>query len=374
MPRVFTRYLRALASGREPADEETAAVWTALRAALRDELRRRGLWGASPPSYLGIYGNPPPSHALEELAAGCYAFIFVDRLRSLTTHLAVKPDVEGLVLLDVRHYVHELQRKHDPLGFRVFAAARAAVQGALDRGELAVVAGDPRLRNDTVLGWEVRSSPATTTAGARDEVAIHVTAWCDELLPDLVTARGPRQPEMVDRLRRQLLTLRDAGIERFAFRDLLDPLKQAVRRRWAAVLEQSIAARDGTGPGPIARSDAEAEAAESGARFAELARCVSLRLERLEVDARTRRYLVALWRFLGRRASLRGGKAKAEEEGEAVLARRKVAELLHIPRERMPELYRILGRLVTGCGARLGAMKTSARDMMDLEKQGLDEP
>jgi hypothetical protein len=393
---VFTEYVRALAAGVEPPDEQAGALWAALRAALRDDLRRRGLWGASPPSYLGIYGYPrwqaagaaaagaataPTGDALEDLAAGCYAFIFVDRLRSLIAHLAVKRDIDGLVLLNVRHYLHELQREHDPLGFRVFEVARAAVRRALERGELAVVAGDPRVRNETLLGWEGRpSAPAMGAAAAGAELARRVARWGDELLPDLVTARGPRQTEVVDRLRRQLLALREAGFERFRFRDLVDPLKRAVRWRWAAILEQATGRRGGMGGRATAPGDVEAEAMESDASFQELARCVTASLGQLEVDARSRRYLLALWRFLRRRAGAGG------EEVEDALARHKVAELLQIPRERMPELYRTLGRLVQACRARSGrgmqapasarrggTLGREARGMVSRGKQGSGE-
>jgi hypothetical protein len=451
---VFTGYVRALGAGGEPPDDQAAGrVWAALRAALRDELRRRGLWGASPPSYLGVYGYrrwhsasgpgaqggqgtqgaarvqggqgagppalpAPPDDALEELAAGCYAYIFVDRLRSLAAHAAVKPDIEGLVKLNVRHYVHELQREHDPLGFRVFEAARAAVRGAVSRGEMAVVAGDPRVRNETVLALRGEPGPrraalagavtaaavagpvaAAMAAGAATtavpagavgtvaatsaELARRVAGFCDELLPDLVTARGPRQTEVVERLRRHLLALQASGIERFRFRDLVAPLKHEVRCRWAAVFEQAAGAQGGMASGGL-----EVEEIVIQASFAELARCVTSRLDHLDVDARTRRYLVTLWRFLrlhagqeGERREAAGGVGAAADEEPP--ARAKVAELLHIPRERMPELYRTLGRLVSSCrataGRRRGAPGEPPRGVRRMaaspgEGQGLDDP
>lgn len=58
--------------------------------------------------------------ALDELAADCYIFIYVDRLRSLQAQLRVKPDIADLVHLNLRHFLLERQRQHDPLGIRLF--------------------------------------------------------------------------------------------------------------------------------------------------------------------------------------------------------------------------------------------------------------
>src|SRR5215470_14386258 len=104
MRQVFSDYVRLLAaSGQAAQPRQVALVWAALRRALRAELRKRGLWMSSP-SYLGIFGFARWSErmaggraqaslgggavrarddALEELTAGCYCFIFVQRLRSL---------------------------------------------------------------------------------------------------------------------------------------------------------------------------------------------------------------------------------------------------------------------------------------------------
>lgn len=89
--------------------------------------------------------------ALGELVADCYAFIFVDRLQSLKRHLEDKPDIDGLVLLNVRHFLHERQREHDPLGFRIFELLYAAVEEAVSSGALSLLAGDKKIRNDTLL-------------------------------------------------------------------------------------------------------------------------------------------------------------------------------------------------------------------------------
>src|SRR5262245_49899943 len=164
-PTVFTAFVGCLQGPRTPDADLFHDAWHGLRAALVSEMKKRGLW-QSPPCYLGAYGweswdaeapqgsgSGRAQGALGELVADCYAFIFVDRLQSLKRQLEEKPDIDGLVLLNIRHFLHERQRVHDPLGFRVFELLQAAVEEAISSGSLHVLAGDKKIRNDTLLGF-----------------------------------------------------------------------------------------------------------------------------------------------------------------------------------------------------------------------------
>ena len=138
-PGVFTDHVRALGTG-EPLDSRRfETLWAALRAALRGELKRRGLWD-SPPSYLGIYGSgswetadggKTHESALEELLVECYSYIFISRLRSLQAQLSLKTNIDGLVFLNIRHFLHERQKQHDPIGSQVFEVLQSAVRFAV---------------------------------------------------------------------------------------------------------------------------------------------------------------------------------------------------------------------------------------------------
>ena len=160
--RVFTEHVRALEGGGEPDPQRLAAVRGALQGALRGELRRRGLWNA-PPDYLGVYGAEGWEDALEELVSALYAFVFVERSRALQAQLRIKPNVDGLVFLNVRHFLHERQKEHDPLGSQVFEVLQSAVRRAVAVGDLHVLAGDPRVRNETVLGFRPDAGPPGAT-------------------------------------------------------------------------------------------------------------------------------------------------------------------------------------------------------------------
>lgn len=368
MEPLFTRFVRSLEG--TPDERLALAAWEGLREILKGELRRRGLW-LSPPSYLGIYTGPSwtgetGAEALEELVAECYSFIFVDRLGRLQAQLKAKPNIEGLILLNVRHFFLERQKAHDPLGYRVYEMVQAAVLQAIDGGELFVLSGDEQVRNQTVLGFAIGE------LAREDEVPAGplgplVARWNDELLPALVLARGRHQEEVWGRIRALIRQLEPQGVRRFRFRDVLDPLKSDTRRRWAALLE----GEEETGPrvagppgpdGPVRRTLPET-AVESRESLEKLTRHVSAAVARMPMDPRTRDYLATLWHFLKLQAGLdaasplelategEGAEAYAEET-EGTLSQRRLAQLLGIPRERLPGLFVTLRQMVARAQAR----------------------
>jgi hypothetical protein len=372
--RVFTAYVRRLAA---PGGAEDAALfdrlWSTLRGALRAEVRKRRLWDA-PPVFLGVHGweswesgetrGGARHDALEDLLADCYTFVFVDRRRALQAQLAIKDNVDGLVFVNIRHFLHERQREHDPLGYRVFEAVHRAVEAAVAAGELLVVAGDTRLRNDTRLAWEAGGTDEPTR-----DLRTLVAPWSDDLLPDLVTARGRQLDEVAERLRGRFAELRQAGVSSFLLREILDPLKVVVRERWAALLSE--------GPGEaVSWPDLRAEGEEA---FRRLVACVQGALDQLEAAATTRGYLATLWQFLrlwaaepeGARDAVAVGAPRAAADDEPP-SHRRLAEELKIPRERLPGLLGTLGRLVERCQSAIGRKASVTTLRESSEPQSLE--
>ncbi len=366
----------------EPLDTpQFEALWAALRAAVRRELKRRGLW-TSLPAYLGVYGGVSWEPAggeksrgspFEDLVAECYAYVFGSRLRGLQAQLKLKPDVEGLIVLNIRHFLHERQKEHDPIGFQVYSVLHAAVAQAVEHGELRLLTGGGTIRNDSLLGFE---EGMDFSGRGRPEVGPVVARWNDELLPDLVTSRGHRQEEVVRRLRDRIPDLLREGIGIFRFKDLVDPLKADVRARWAAILdlEQGESATqledEGTETVRVAAPDRSLEDRQF---FRGLVECVIKALAALEVDPKTRGYLVVLWQFLRMQAS-EGTEAQPAKRLSRALgaelaagdeerpSHRKLSEQLRIPRDRLPRLYRTLGDLVKQCTAAISG-KTIVRPL-----------
>ena len=171
---------------------------------------------------------------------------------------------------------------------------------------------------------------------------------------------------MVRKLRERLPEIRREGIYTFRFKDLVDPLKADVRARWAAILDlaQGEAVPQEAGEGArnlvrLAGPDTEVEEREV---FRKLIECVLISLERLGADDRTRGYLSTLWQFVRVQAAEgieteavsrldRALVASAEALDEERPSLRRLAEQLHIPRDRLPALYETLGNLLERCRA-----------------------
>lgn len=358
----FTRFLRNLEPDQplDRDDRELEEIWTALRRLLVNELKRRSLWSL-PPACLGIYGCATwaDPEAVEELVADCFVFIFAERFRSLKAQLRYKPNVEGLILRNVRNFLHETQRRHDPVGFRVFTVLRSAVRCALSAGELQVIAGSPAVRYDTVLAFPLGASPEE--AARPEELRLHVLAWNDDLLPDLITARGWDVRQVTASLERHFRGLAAEGIRAFRFHDLVDALRQDARARWRAVWVHSsegIPPRlEEDGFAAVARL-VELPGEDEYESLRKLLACLEQSVEQVaEPPARSRDYLRRLLVFLKTHA------ADPPEErgapGKGLPSHRQLSRLLAIPRERLPDLFRMLLELAEACRRKISGEESS---------------
>ena len=349
MYRVFTEHVRRLVESPESVDAPALAqVWGALRGCLQAEMRRRGLLRGSP-AWLGLHGfHRWNDEALEELTSDCYAFVFVSRLRSLGAHLRIKPNVDGLVFLAMRQFLHERQRAHDPLGFRIFQGIRAATRQAVAEGDLRVM-GDPEIGKNSVL------APANGRAGREGVLAAVMARWDEE------PVQGTGWTAGVIRHLERLLGPQDTGEVRF--RDLVQAVKEDARARWATLAQQSAGetAHEGSaGVSLLVRLVHPAPDVEATDAFDKLTAAVGRAVEGLPADERTRGYLAALWAYLIAYAT---GAADPDAARDR-LSNRELADRTGIPRRRLPGLYTTLGRLVSECRAAQSAPRavTSSRD------------
>lgn len=385
MSSFFSEYVRSLGPRGEPPDPENfGELLDQLGGALVHEMKKRSLWSA-PPSYLGIYGGArwTDEGVLEELLFDCYEFTFIRRLQGLQNQLSVRRNIDGLIFLNIRHFLYEVQKRYDPLGFRTFEVLQQVLSRLLERGVMHLLAGDPKVRNDTVLGFTPFEDPQT----ARDiDLRSQVIAWNNELLPEMITAWN-REPTLA-KLQTLIVGLPATGVEVFQFRDLIEPMKDDVRGRWHAIQlaaeGETTLQRSGGDLVSIVRWVRPELHFEHRRSYQELLECVAESLEKLEARAKTKEYLHRLWLFLrgwaaeSSEASPRGARpasmareserstqmptlqspGAAREPSEAATPQdlqggmpsdKKLSELLRIPRGRIPNLKATLGDLVKTC-------------------------
>jgi hypothetical protein len=334
MDPIFTEYVRSLDPGEEPEAESFAKLWSTLRGALFNEMKKRRLWQVHP-SRLGVFGRASWSEpgAFEELTSDCYVYVFLDRLPALKAQLAGKDNVEGLVFRNVRNFLHDAGKKNDPLGFHTFSVLRRAVRRLVDRGVLATA--DARLGRGTVLAFAgaVGGAPAD-----RAELEPHVRTWCDELAIDILAGRGRRLARVVRVLARRIAGLPAHGVAAVRFGDLADLTTGAVRRRWSALrtLEGGETAFEKDDDGSVRRvRTVRPEAAfEDGEAFAGLCARVDRSLRRQRTSEALRR----LWGLLRRDAE--------DGEDERAPSHRQIARVLGVTRHQLAGLLGVLGKWV----------------------------
>ncbi len=381
-PSCFTPFVRRMADGQTPSDRDIRNLLETLRGALVGALRRRGLWTA-PPRFLGVIGhpswtdrhlgsNPLLDDAIGELVADCYLYIFVQRLQRLIAQLAVKSNIDGLVFLNIQHFLHEKQRKHDPLGYRIHGVLRASLQSLVEDGQLVILEGPATIKSRSTIGFEAYGKPISAK-----RLAALTTPWADRLARPMVQARPAALPVIGAQLGESILTLRHHGAEAFVVRDLLQAVQRAIRNHWAS---QSI------DPEPAAFEHIDGMSVpvstvppnqrwEDLSAFDFLVERVGGLIESLDVKPKTRGYLQVLWAYLGAFADDRPDflssssrltpQATRGADDETLPSHRRLAAMLGIPRHRLPGLFSVLRDLVAETRAQRHDSPSASNSMVE---------
>jgi hypothetical protein len=339
---AFTDYVRSLQSGEEPNPATFQAAWDKLWRILRLELRRRGL-SEAPPRLLGIDGHPSwtpvAGGPLWELCGDAFLSVLVERLPGLKALAEKLEHIEGIVVGYIRYFLHDRQRQTDPLGYRIFKILWAAVQLLVGKGALYLLQGNPKIRNDTILGV----APGTDPEEAKErDFTEDVTAWDSELLTELVMA-PPRELEV---LIQKLADLVDQlGVPAFRFGDLIRALQQEVGGRWQAMQ------RSGEGETGFEEGDGDRQevvrlvrpegTVEGQLDFLKLWECVSKGLLQPGKTKPTQRHLRQLWVFIRYWVAVIGE--------DQLPPHRELERLLKVPRKEIPRLLEILRKLLEIC-------------------------
>jgi len=349
----FSSYFRMLGVDNKSSDEMFSELWTDLRKALTHEMKQRGLWLA-PPRYLGVYGGSEwTDELLEELLTDCYIF-FLSNLTSLRRQLEARKNIDGLIYLNIRHFLHETQKRCDPLSFRILEVVHEAVSDLLQKNILHVISAFPeigndsslRIRNDTVLAFAPSHDPGE--AGDVD-LGRQAAAWNNVLLPELLISA--RVSDAAAGLADRIASLRSDGIEIFRFQDLIDPLKADARARWQVLMREDEGTsfdEDDKGVKSIVKMIWPENVFEERQSFEALIECVSGRIESAKLTERYRTWLMQLWTFM---------RFWAAEPESHFPSHRTICNLLAIPRERIATLLETLGSILEECRGDSGKIK-----------------
>jgi hypothetical protein len=339
MASVLTEHVRNFDAASDPEGQ----VLPALERLLRHRMRQKNLLSA-PPEYLGYPGVPSwaAPNAFEDIVVDCYIFAIAQRVAALRNQLKIKPNVDGLISRNVKNFLLERQRRHDPIGYAVFgnvkgaaleaATAKVIVLENLDRG---------KLYNETVLrfdGGRPGASPAPPDL-IQDAVK-GATGW-EEVIRHLTETTEEGREWVLGFLRQ----LRGVGIAAVRCGDLVAAVAGRVRAEWAARHADPAAELGREGEDEYeatVRLVWPDEGLEARDRWERLKGVIPDRIARLDRQERVRERLAGVFAAL----------VRAVEEGEpAPPTQAELAERTGVARATLSDDFRLLREIMTGLEA-----------------------
>jgi hypothetical protein len=225
----FTEFVRKYADRADVSQQDFDDCLGELARAVRARLERLGMF-ALPPAFFG-YGefatwdraldltDGPTDPVLDAFDAAITTKLdlLAERLETGST-----PNIDGLVLLNVNHFLYDRQRLKDPVGHAVFENLQAALLSLARAGSVTLEGlVDGAIRNSTIVRF--RAGPTATTEEI--EHALDAEAELGRLYPHLSHANTRAQAVLAD-----LLTGLDrSSLRSCLFRDLVGALKERVR-------------------------------------------------------------------------------------------------------------------------------------------------
>lgn len=217
----FTQYIKQ-------ATDWPPELVKAVANVLRAEMKKRGLWTA-PPNWLGYDGNSwneeKYSKAFEGLLYDCYMTAIIKRLPRLQIRIEQAQDINNIVYQNIKNFITDQQKKHDPIGYYVAHNAKQAIQCAIDNGIIKVASGlnhKGKVHNPTLLFYS-----SQTTASEQEQIVKVLrnnSTWME-----IRQKLAGKSEKVHERLCDIICQLQNSGINCFRFKSLVDAMKEDVR-------------------------------------------------------------------------------------------------------------------------------------------------
>jgi hypothetical protein len=338
MASVLTEHVRHFGASSDPAE----LVLPALERFLRHQMRQKNLLSA-PPEVLGYSGvlNWAALNAFEDIVADCYIYAIAQRIVALQKQLKIKPNVDGLISRNVKNFLLERQRRHDPLGYAVFGNVKGAAVDGVAANEIVLEDLDRgKIYNETVLRF-TGGRPGAAAAPELIQNAVRTATGWAQALRSLTESTEEGRTWVLGFIRQ----LREAGVTAIRCGDLIAAVASRVRGEWGTRHAEPAAglAREGDDEyGATVRMVWPDESVETRERWERLKRLIPDRIARLDRQERVRDRLAGVFAALVE---------AVEEGGPAPPTQAELIERTGVPRATLSDDFRLLREIVAGLEA-----------------------
>lgn len=228
---TFTPLIKQLQANSWKPDEVFKELREAISIALRIEMKKRGLWDM-PPVWLGdeyeIWNSWSNPEAFDALCIDCYIFAIIKQYKNLQAVLKTSDNIEGLIFLNIRYFVSNIQKKNDSLGHAVAQHARDAVQCAIDKGILvpSELNYKGKVGNKTLL----TASSSNTSITPLEKSAILKVLSQNKVWADIRLKLAGKSQAVQEPLCEIICQLTKSDVLCFQFKTLVNAMKEEVRK------------------------------------------------------------------------------------------------------------------------------------------------
>jgi len=239
---TFTSLIKQLEPNCWKPDHVFKALLETVYIALRAEMKRRGLLNM-PPVWLGDkyenWDSWKDPEAFEVLCIDCYVFSIIDPYDKLHAALKISDNIDGLIFLNIKYFVSNLQKKNDPVGHAVAQHAKQATQRAIEKGIFTPTGLNNKEEVDNQTLLTVSSSNPSTTSEKEQILEILYNNSTNPTWKDIRLKLAGKDKTVQGPLCEIICQLTKSGISCFRFKALADAMKEDVR----ALKEKDMAAR-----------------------------------------------------------------------------------------------------------------------------------
>ncbi len=365
----LTKFVEAVINEEEIPSEAAEDVCEQMKKLATAELKRRGITTDLLQDRLGISdAGGGYVEVVNYLAGDFLCHITEKRLSSLCSRLKRNDNIDGCLPREVGHFISELQHKNDEVGRRIWSKL-SELHRDLEREEVFSISRETRgYHREFVSGQDIISTSLDPPKGDVQTPQKEVVFEISRKFSAHLLERSNREKCRISlEIKKEVVRLRDCGIQEYQFSELVNPVQEMVRKMWQEtwVGETGLLAKDSGHKDEISENDSYiwvsaqdvSRLAESG-DYERLRQCIEEKIADLTSESTGRRaqslreHMEIIWRFILIHSQEQGFSDRASathRERNPIPSTRFLARELGLNRERAANVRRGLQDFTEEC-------------------------